>query len=147
MSRPFRLSGDAISLRLDPREVAVLATIPMLLDTGDDAEGRLSYVAHPDDDDADARYQSLVAGSLDDLRSADRTRFERVVAGDPVPAEDVEGFMRVVGEARLVLAARLGIEDDGWEASSDATTDPEIALLGWLGYLQDAAVGVLMRLL
>ena len=50
--------------------------------------------------------------------------------------------MRVIGEARLVLAARLGITEDGWEDDAD----PEMALLGYLGYLQDGLVGVLSDL-
>ena len=53
----------------------------------------------------------------------------------------------MIGEARLVLADRLGIEDDGWEAETELQSDPELVLLGWLGYLQDAAVGVLSELL
>ena len=60
--------------------------------------------------------------------------------------EDLEAFMRVVGEARLVLAARLGIEDDGWELEA-RPDDPEMALLGLLGWVQDSAVGFLTSLL
>ena len=55
--------------------------------------------------------------------------------------------MRVIGEARLVLASRMGITDDGWEAELERGNDPELALLGWLGYLQDAAVETLSELL
>ena len=51
--------------------------------------------------------------------------------------------MRVVGEARIILAARLGIVEDGWEQDVESSRDPEMALLGYLGYLQDALVGVL----
>ena len=121
--------------------------MPNLLDAAGDADGRLNYSAHPDDAEADARYRDLTADSLTDLRHADRARFDGVVSGDDVSDEDVEAFMRLVGEARIALAARLGIEDDGWEAESDPTSDPEVALLGWLGYLQDAAVEALSALL
>ena len=119
----------------------MLRTVPGILDDGGDAGGRLDYTAHPDDPDADRRYRDLVAGSLEDLRRADRSVFDAVVAGDEVAPETVEAFMRVIGEARLVLAARLGVEDDGWEY--DAPDDPEMAMLGWLGWLQDAAIAAL----
>jgi hypothetical protein len=140
---PFEVSADEYRLRLEPIERAVLRSIVGVLDLGDDAGGRLDYTAHPGDPDADRRYRDLVAGSLDELRVEDRRRFETVVSGAASPPAAVESFMRVVGEIRLILAARAGIEDDGWEQDA-ATDDPEVAMLGWLGHLQDAAVGVLM---
>lgn len=146
MTGPFERSGDEFVLVLDPNERSVLQQMPELL-AGDDAGGRLSYVAHSDDPDADARYQELVSDDLAGLRRADRNRLEAVLGGETIGPEDVEAFMRVIGEVRLVLAARLGIEDDGWEADLGAESDPELALLGWLGYLQDAAVGALTDLL
>jgi hypothetical protein len=139
--------GEGFGLQLEPVERLVLQDMPNLVDAAGDAGGRLDYSAHPDDAEADARYRDLTSDSLNDLRQADRSRFESVVSGAGVSGEDVEAFMRLVGEARIVLAARLGIEDDGWEAEADPTLNPEIALLGWLGYLQDAAVEALSALL
>ena len=142
MSGPFAAKPEGVGLTLGQPEVAVLRTVPMLLDTGTDAK-RLDYTPYPDDPAAAERYRELVGDDLDHLRGADRRSFEEVLSGEPVPAETLEAFMRVVGEARLVLAARLGIENDGWEAELERGDDPELALLGWLGYLQDAAVEVL----
>jgi hypothetical protein len=143
---PFGLHRGRITLRLGSVERSALASVPGLLDNGDDAEGRLSYVTHPDDPSAERRYRDLVGDDLDVMRREDRALFERVVSGDEVEPEDVEAFMRVVGEARLMLAARLGIERDGWE-SEMTPDDPEMALLAWLGYLQDAAVSTLSAVL
>jgi hypothetical protein len=143
MTDPFEYRTGSYRLRLELPELAVLRSVPAILKAGGDADGRLAYRAHADDEAAEARYQELVADSLDGLRRADRSGFERVVEGESVPAEDVEAFMRVVGEARIVLAGRLGITDDGWEEEADPSSDPELAMLGWLGYLQDAAVRVL----
>jgi hypothetical protein len=50
--------------------------------------------------------------------------------------------MRVVGEARIVLAGRLGIEEDGWEETA-SIEDPEVAMLHYLGYLQESLVEAL----
>jgi hypothetical protein len=143
MTGPFTVDHGSIVLRLARPESDILREVAHLLDAGDDADGRLSYSAHPDDPEADRRYQELVADSLDILRREDRSGFDTVASGAVATAEEVEAFMRVVGEARIVLAARLGIDHDGWEADLEATSDPELALLAWLGYLQDAAVGVL----
>ena len=139
---PFIESAAGISLRLQPEERQGLATALTVIDLGGDAGGRLDYLSHPDDAAAEERFRGLVKDDLDRLREEDRALFQQVCSGEPTTAEAIEGFMRVVGEARIILAARLGIEEDGWEFDA-RPDDPEMALLGWLGYLQDAAVGVL----
>lgn len=141
MTGPFERTEDGVVLRLRPEERAALGSVHTLLTIGGDAGGRLAYRAHPDDPDAEERYRSLIGDDLDTMRNEDRGVFERVRVGDAVLPDDVEAFMRVIGEARIVLAARLGIDEDGWEA--EAPSDPETGLLMWLGYLQDAAVDVL----
>lgn len=146
MTGPFERVGDGYRLRLRFVERSVLRSVPGILDTGGDAGGRLDYTAHPDEPSADRRYRELVAGSLDELRSDDRAGFRSVVAGDPVSPDQIEAFLRVVGEARIILAARLGIEEDGWEYGA-SPGDPDMALLGWLGWLQESAVAVLSELL
>jgi len=139
---PFLVEGSSIRFDIDAPEASLLRQLPDLVER-DDAGGRLSYVAHPDDPEADRRYQELVSSSLDDLRTADRAVYGTVLSGEAVGVDEVEAFMRVVGEARLVLASRIGIDHDGWEEDLDPRRDPEVALLSWLGYLQDAAVDVL----
>lgn len=145
MTGPFVRRANLVELRLSDAERSVLRAASVIAIDGDAGE-RLSYAAHPDDPAAEARYRDLVDGELDSLRRADRAVFEEVVSGVPVSPELIEAFMRVVGEARLVLAERVGIEDDGWELT-EPSGDPEMALLVWLGYLQDAAVAALMPFL
>ena len=147
MTGPFVVTDGGIRLSVEADEQGMLFSLPTLLQSGDDAGGRLDYTPHPDDPAADAEYRELIGDDLAHLRRQDRDSFNDLVAGEPGSPEALEAFMRVVGEARLVLAGRLGIEDDGWEAEADMRSDPELALLGWLGYLQDAAVGVLSELL
>lgn len=143
MKGPFRIASDEISLTVGSAEREALRSVPGLLDIGGDAGGRLDYTPHPDSPDADANYRALIGEDLERLRGEDRKAFDRIVGGAPVSPDEIEAFMRVVGEARLVLANQLGIEDDGWELEVDVNSDPEMAMLGWLGYLQDAAVHVL----
>jgi hypothetical protein len=147
VSGPFVVSGGRITLAVGDDEKGVLRSVPTLLDIGGDADGRLAYSPHPDDEDAAAKYRDLVGDDLAQMRRVDRAAFEEVLEGESEQPETIEAFMRVIGEARIVLADRLGIEDDGWESEMDMRSDPELALLGWLGYLQDAAVEALSDLL
>jgi hypothetical protein len=146
VSGPFVVSGDRITFSVGDEERGVLRSVPALLDIGGDADGRLDYTPHPDDEDAATKYRDLVGDDLAQMRRVDRAAFEKVLDGESGPPETIEAFMRVIGEARIVLAGRLGIEDDGWESEMDMRSDPELALLGWLGYLQDAAVETLTEL-
>ena len=144
MTGPFVVTDDGgIRLSVGADEQGVLRSVPALLQSEDDAGGRLDYTPHPDDPVAEAAYRELIGDDLNELREQARASFDDLVAGEPGSPETLEAFMRVIGEVRLVLANRLGIEDDGWEAEADMQSDPELALLGWLGYLQDEAVGVL----
>lgn len=142
MTNPFTRTGDEVRVRLDRETRELLVTLPELLADAGDIGGRLDYRAHPEDAPAEERYRELVGNSLDDLRTADRDILIRGVEESTISLEEAESWMRVIGEARLVLAARLGITEDGWEDDAD----PEMALLGYLGYLQDGLVGVLSDL-
>lgn len=138
---PFQPADEGYVLRIEPIERAALHSVLALLDGTGDLPERLVYTPYPEDPAAGERYRELVADDLDQMRREDRDLYRSVVAGDPASPEAIEAFMRVVGEARLVLAARVGIEHDGWEQSADPT-DPQVALLGWLGHLQDWAVEI-----
>jgi hypothetical protein len=45
-------------------------------------------------------------------------------------------LLRALNEARLVLAARSGVIDDGPGWEERIPVDPEVAVLAWLGYLE-----------
>lgn len=143
MTEPFTRRGAEVRVRLDPEARDVLATLPELLARSGNAGGRLTYRVHPEDTAAEERYRDLVGDALGDLRNADRTAFARGVGESTISLEDAEVWMRVIGEARLALAAMLGIEKDGWENDADPRQSPEMALLSYLGYLQDRLVSVL----
>ena len=143
MSQPFVRKGDRLQVNLDAGTRELLATLPELLDHSDDPEGRFDYRVHPDDPAAEARYRELVGDSLDDLRRDDRSVLRGAAATDALDPEEAEAWMRVIGEVRLVLAGRLGIVADGWEEAADPEQSPEMALLTYLGYLQDRLVAVL----
>ncbi|HAX81293.1 MAG TPA: hypothetical protein DCY40_01840 [Actinobacteria bacterium] len=143
MTQPFSRRGDRVRVHLDAGTRELLASLPELLEQSGDADSRLDYRVHADDPAAEARYRELVGDSLDDLRREDRSVLRRAAAADTLDPEEAEAWMRVIGEARLVLAGRLGIVADGWEDDADPERNPEIALLTYLGYLQDRLVAVL----
>jgi hypothetical protein len=143
VSEPFRRSGAGIRVRLSTEERAVLATLPDVIASVDDAGGRFDYRAHPDDPEAEDRYRDLVGDDLSSGREADRRRYAETLAESIIEPDTAEAWMRVVGDARLALAHRLGIESDGWEAHHDPSASPDAALLAYLGYIQDALVRTL----
>jgi len=144
----FRRKRDEVVIELSAPERNVLRMVPDLLDDlrpSDPGAGRLRYVAHPDDEDAEERYSDLIGDALDTARREDRLEFTRTIDADTMDLSQAEAWMRVVGEARLVLAARLDITEEGWEETIDPSDGPEVAILGFLGWVQDALVGVLSR--
>jgi hypothetical protein len=143
VSTPFRRSGSLVRVRLSDEERAILASVPAIISDAGDAGGRFDYRAHADDAEAEGRYRDLIAGSLETMRAEDREQFLCTLGEASIDLETAEAWMRVIGDARLVLAGRLGIEEDGWEESTDPATDPDVALITYLGFIQDELVTAL----
>jgi len=148
--RGFVRRGEEIHIDLAPAETYLLGLAPQLLatvdldDVGDPASARLRYRARPDDDEADDRFRELTERDLASARSVDRVRFVDSMERGTLDLEDAEAWLRVLGEARLVLAARLGIEEDGWEHDTPQEEPAEMLLLRLLGAVQNELVGVLL---
>jgi hypothetical protein len=151
--RGFVLRDDEIHLDLVPAEIHLIGLAGHLLaaldvdDPDEPAAARLNYRVHPDDPGADARFRDLTEADLRAARSADRDRFTESMQRGILSIEDAEAWLRVIGEARLVLAARLGIEEDGWEQDPAEGQSAEMLLLRMLGAVQDELVGVLLETL
>ena len=144
MTEPFVRRGDVVEVNLAVATRRALKGLPALIAAAGDAGGRLEYEAHPSDPEAEDRYRELVGSSLEESRAADRSLLLRGYALEEIGLDQAEAWMRVIGEARLVLAVRLGIEEDGWEGEVDPDAfDPDMALMLYLGYLQDRLVEAL----
>jgi hypothetical protein len=144
MTAPFRLVANQIELTMDPREAEALLLVPDLLDsvgeTGSDpGADRLDQAPYPDDPEAAAEYRRLMADELVQSRAADRSAFSLTVEQSPggvtLSPGEAEAWLRVLAEGRLVLAARMGISEDGWEDDLPED-DPAGSLLHYLGWLQ-----------
>jgi hypothetical protein len=149
MRRPFKEHADGVAVRLSEVERQFLLGLPALLESvdaepTDAAYERLHVAAYPDDPAAQEEMTEYSGSQLAAERAIDRERFTAgLEAGRSVLSiDEAESWLTVLGDTRLALAARLGIDEPGWEATDEE--DPERLALGFLSYLQDQLVTVLM---
>jgi Domain of unknown function (DUF2017) len=147
---PFAWTGESIMVILDEREASLLARLPLLLagvglEGGDAAASRLSPSAYPGDEEAEREYRRLMASDLDLARADDRDVFaETVRSGSyPITVAAAEAWLRVIGDARLTLAARRGVTDETDEWEQRIRSDHDLAIVAWLGHLQAELVDAL----
>lgn len=148
MMYPFMNSGAGVAVLLAPSEREVLRAVPILLRSAGTGDGdpdwaRLRSVGHLDDREASERFVDLTAGMLESAITGDRDRLEQTIEDDLLDLDTAECWMRAIGEARLKVAARLGIEQDGWEGDAGDGELVEMTVLRVLGFLQDGLVEVL----
>ena len=138
---------NRVRVRLATREVEILRDLPLLLESvgspdDDPAAERLAPPVYKTDAEADEEWRRYAQPELDRSRDADRSAFAESLGRDELTPEEAEGWLRTIGEARLVLGARLGITDDGW-SGENLPTDPARALLHYLSWLQEELVRAL----
>ena len=94
---------------------------------------------------ASAEYEVAYGAALEETRSKDRKVFaktlNRAEKGVALTPHQAESWMRVVGDVRLALAARLGIDDNRWE--SRATRNPQMDLVHYLTHVQSGLIDAL----
>jgi hypothetical protein len=144
----FRRRDGTIEVAFTPQERAVLRTLPETLDnlgTSDvyPAAARLYPSAYPDDPAADAYFREMIEDDLAKDRAADRARFAETVDAGSMSDDDAQIWLRVLGDARLTLAARMGIEQEGWEDDRSLAESLDGAMLHYLSCLQNALIQVL----
>lgn len=140
----------SVWIELSAAEISMLAAIPEWLgdvgsDPTDPAGPRLFQSAYPDDPMASAEYEVEYGVTLDETRSKDRKVFAKTLTraekGVALKEKEAESWLRVVGDVRLALAARLGIDDNRWE--SRATRTPQVDLVHYLTHLQSGLIDAL----
>lgn len=143
----FSAGEEGIEVLLPAGEVAVLARLTSLLGAAgikddDPARSRLEPSIYEDDPAASREFNRLVGTELGEARAEDRERFATTLAdaadGTVLSAADAGAWVRVLGAARVVLAARSGLFATG--LPEGLPTDPETALVMLLGYLQEELV-------
>ncbi len=147
MSR-FRAVANGIETSLLDTEVALLGRLGSLLggagvDKADPSRDRLIPKIYPDDEAASREFDRLAGKERVEARSADRERFndglDAAASGTiTLSVDDAAAWARVIGEARIVLAARKGLFEQG--LPEERVDDPDVAFVMLLGVFQEELV-------
>lgn len=124
---------------------------------GDPAVARLMPDAYPDDEAASREFRRLTGADMLDRRAEDARTVLHTLGMDGAeldPASDPDStiavalgesearaWMRTLSAVRLVLATRLGIQDDDEHRPGDA----RFGIYDWIGYRLDGLVAALDR--
>jgi hypothetical protein len=116
-----------------------------LLESDDASVARLFPAAYRDDADASAEYDRLVRGSLLAGRLEALETVERTISADRLDETELAAWCGALNDLRLVLGERLGVTEDLYEGGIDPADPraPELALYGWLTWLQGWTVEAL----
>ena len=149
-----RARDGTVRLRLPRNERELLRSLPaqlreLLGEEDDPSLGRLFPPAYPDDDEADDEYErltrrELLAGKLRALAVVEET-----ADAERLDDAQLEEWVRALNDLRLVLGTRLGVTEDSY-ASVPGPGDPrapELALFGYLTWLQEQGVQALSEAL
>ena len=151
--------GGIVVARFDVAELALLAQLStqlteLLIEQSDEdpALRRLLPDAYPDDPEASAEFRRFTADGLVELKLANASALLASIgaaaasgtASGPATLRldppTVQAWLRSLGDLRLTIAVRIGIEQDGDEGTPG---DPLADLYDWLGYLQGSLVDAL----
>lgn len=148
---PFRATGGTIEVSLQRDEQVLLSQLGSLLGSvgavpKDPAADRLDPDAFLDDGDASHEFRRLTADELSTARAMDRDVFERTLVGKRLNVEEAAAWVRVIGDARLVLAARKGVVEGDTEWESEIETNPDLAVVAYLGFLQASLLQAIVEL-
>lgn len=121
------------------------AGVRTLIQADDEDVKRLFPDAYRDDAAASADYRSLVH---DDLVRGRLEAIDTVTAtreAERIDAEQLGAWCGALNDVRLVLGERLGVTDDLYERGVDPSDSlaPQLALYGWLTWLQGEIVDAL----
>lgn len=151
MAERFKSTRDGrISLQLDPAEAAFLSDMLRMLESvgevdGDPGEKRLNVPAYLGDAEAAEEWRRAMGDRIEGGRAEDRKALRDVVESRGTVAIEptrAEGILRAVNEARLVLAARLGVEV---ESDYEQLEPGGIVALHYLGLLIEDLTDELSR--
>jgi hypothetical protein len=149
----FRVEAGQIVVELDPAEAEIMVRLAVLLDSQaanrrDPAGASVDLPLYPDDAVASREFQRLAAKERSQSRALDRERFSKrlqdlrsgsIILGDA----DAAAWARVLAEARVSLAARHGLFEQGLPEDGSVTTDTALIVL--LGHVQSDLVAVMLE--
>jgi hypothetical protein len=159
---PFRRRRDGrVAARFEPGEAQLLLSLAEEAGDlaraaaspenaiADPALGRLLPDAYPDDPEASAEFRRFTAPGLADRKEAAARTMQDTLSSAPggarveVVLDDAQAtaWLRTITDLRLVLAARLGIREDGDEGDiHDEESAMQRAVYDWLAAVQEFLV-------
>ncbi|WP_305002747.1 DUF2017 family protein [Salinibacterium soli] len=146
---PFSREGDDLVASFTTVEVGLLSELLDQLgellafrDDSDPALARLVPDAYRDDPEAASEFRRLMADELVGRKEANARALRDSLAEGRVrlsPAQ-VQSWLRSLTDLRLVIASRLGIENDDDRGADDPFLQD---VYGWLGYVQSSILDAL----
>jgi hypothetical protein len=145
--RALRDGGYRLELAAAERELLLdlCADLRALIESQDDAVGRLFPAAIRDDPEASAEYDRLVRGQLVSGRLKALGTVKATIDAERLDEGQLEAWCGALNDLRLVLGERLGVTEETYERDLDPRDPraPELAVFGWLTWLQGSAVEAL----
>lgn len=140
-----RTPDGGVELRFSPEERALLAGLASDLRSqleggpADPSFRRLFPPAYDDEQDEQA-YRELAGDELLDGRRQALELLAATARNDRLTAEEADAWLRALNDLRLVLGTRLDVQED---ALLDRPQTPELALYGYLSWVQEQLVAAL----
>ena len=143
----FRRSREGgVHVELPPQERALLREVgrdlhELLSDADDPGVKRLFPAAH-EDRELDREFRELTSGQLRANRESALALLQETAHREELSAEEADGWLRALNDARLVLGTRLELtEDFDWAGFDPQHSDAEeLALYAYLSWLQEQLV-------
>ncbi len=133
-------------LPLDPPERKLLRELleelRELIEQDDPDAARLFPSAYRDDPEAAAEYDRLMRGELATGRLAALRIVERTLGAKTVDGAELEAWVGVLNDLRLVLGERLAVNEE-LDLERLARREPRYAVYAWLTWLQATMIDAL----
>lgn len=141
-----RTPDGGVRLRFSPEERALLAGLASdlrahLEDSFDDPSfRRLFPPAYEDAPEDETAYRDTAGDELLDGRRRALELLAATARNDQLTAEEADAWLRALNDLRLVLGTRLDVQED---VLMDQPQTPELALYGYLSWVQEQLVAAL----
>jgi hypothetical protein len=140
-----RTPDGRVQLRFSPEERALLAAVAsdlraQLEDEFDDPSFRRLFPPAYDDAEHEKAYRNLAGDELLDGRREALELLAATARNDYLSPEEADAWLRALNDLRLVLGTRLDVQED---TLIDRPQSPELALYGYLSWVQEQLVAAL----
>ena len=140
-----RTPDGGVLLRLSPEERALLAALAsdlraQLEDSFDDPSFRRLFPPAYEEAQNERAYRDLAGDELLDGRRQALELLAATARADRLSAEEADAWLRALNDLRLVLGTRLDVQED---ALLEGPQSPELALYGYLSWVQEQLVAAL----